>query len=50
MLLACFGITLPVAEMFKVDLNACSWFAEQIKRRGEMRMVRKHTEKAHISR
>lgn len=33
MLDACFGITLPVGEMFEVDLNARSWFAEQMKRR-----------------
>lgn len=30
---ACFGITLPVGEMFEGDLNAHSWFAEQIKKR-----------------
>lgn len=33
MLVACFGITLPLGEMFQVDFNACSWLAEQIKRR-----------------
>lgn len=34
MLVACFGVTLPVGKMFEVDLNAHSWFQSRLRGKG----------------